>query len=184
MTTTRPSTPTISHLVLNVRDIDASQHFYTELLGFELCGTLDVPPSSGIDMRFFRGQGSDHHHDLALVQIPNAEAAPPPPNWSMFLPSAGLAHVALSYPGREEWLTQIAHLQANGVEFLVRGNHGMTHSVYVADPDGHGIEVLYDLPAEVWEGDVNAALSHFEPLPTKGPDALVDRTDYVVFGAR
>jgi len=24
----------ISHLVLNVRDIDASHHFYTEMLGF------------------------------------------------------------------------------------------------------------------------------------------------------
>jgi catechol 2,3-dioxygenase len=182
--TTRPSTPTISHLVLNVRDIEASQRFYTEMLGFEQCGTLDVPPSTRIDMRFYRGQGSDHHHDLALVQIPNPEAAPPPADWRMFLPTAGIAHVALAYPGREEWLTQLAHLQANGVEFLVRGNHGMTHSVYVADPDGHGIEVLYDLPPEVWEGDVNAALSHFEPLPTSGPEALADRTDYVVFGTR
>ncbi len=42
------------------------------------------------------------------------------------------------------------HLKANGVEFIVRGNHGMTHSAYIADPDGYGIEVLYELPEEVW----------------------------------
>jgi len=33
----------------------------------------------------------------------------------------------------------------NGVEFIVRGNHGMTHSAYIADPDGYGLEVLYNL---------------------------------------
>ena len=79
-------------------------------------------------------------------------------------------------------LAQLEHLRASGVEFLVRGNHGMTHSVYVADPDGNGIEVLYDLPAEVWEGDVDAALSYFENLPRDGEEALEDSTDYPVFG--
>jgi hypothetical protein len=33
--------------------------------------------------------------------------------------------------------------------------------------------------AEVWEGDLDAALSHFEPLPNKGPEALQDSTNYV-----
>jgi catechol-2,3-dioxygenase len=182
--TTRPSTPAISHLVLNVRDIGASHRFYTEMLGFEQCGKLDVPGLPDVDMRFYRGQGTDHHHDLALIQIPDPASAPPPPTWGMFLATAGLAHLALAYGTRDQWLAQIEHLQANGVEFLVRGNHGMTHSAYVADPDGHGIEVLYDLPREVWEGDVDTALSYFEPLPARGPEALQDTTDYVVFGAK
>jgi catechol-2,3-dioxygenase len=59
----------------------------------------------------------------------------------------------------------------------------MTHSAYVLDPDGHGIEIVYDVPAEVWQDDVDAALSHFEFLPNTGPDALQDSTDYVRFGA-
>ena len=50
----------------------------------------------------------------------------------------------------------------------------MTHSVYINDPDGHGIEVLYELPREQWEGDINAALNYAEVLPTEGADALVD----------
>jgi catechol 2,3-dioxygenase len=54
----------------------------------------------------------------------------------------------------------------------------MTHSVYVRDPDGHSVEVLYDLPADVWASDVNAALNYFEVLPSDGPEALVDDTDY------
>lgn len=179
---TTPSRPMISHLVLNVRDIEASERFYTELLGFERCGKLaDRPGRDPVDMRFFRGSG-DHHHDLALIQLPGEAAHSPVPDWSMFTDIPGLSHLALAYGTREAWLAQIEHLQAQGVEFKVRGNHGMTHSAYVVDPDGHGIEVLYDLPNEVWEGDVDAALSYFEPLPTSGEASLADSEDYKVFG--
>ena len=46
----------------------------------------------------------------------------------------------------------------------------MTHSAYIADPDGYGLEVLYNLPEEVWGGDVDAALNYFEYLPARpGP---------------
>ncbi len=51
------------------------------------------------------------------------------------------------------------------------------------DPDGTGIEVLYDLPPEVWEGNVDAALNFFEFLPNTGDEALDDPTDYRRFSA-
>jgi catechol-2,3-dioxygenase len=181
MSNTRPSIPAVSHLVLNVRDITASHHFYTELLGFQQCGQLKMPPGMEVDMRFYRGHGT-HHHDIALVQMPDPSSAPEVVRWSMFPAQAGIVHIAMAYENREAWLAQIEHLQANNVEFIVRGNHGMTHSAYIADPDGNGIEVLYDLPAEVWEGDVDAALSYFENLPRTGEAALADNTEYPVFG--
>ena len=180
--TTTPSTPAVSHLVLNVRDIEASHRFYTGLLGFEHCGTFQPNARSGdVDMRFYRGNGQ-HHHDIALVQIPDAASAPPVEPWSMFPAAPGIVHIAMAYGTREAFMNQIAHLDAHGVRFVVRGNHGMTHSAYIVDPDGNGIEVLYDLPHEVWEGDLDAALSYFERMPTEGPEALADSTDYPVFG--
>ncbi len=182
MSATRPSTPAVNHMVLQVRDIEASHRFYTEVLGFEQCGQLEIPVAPDVDMRFYRGDGG-HHHDLALCQIADPEAAGPVPQWEMFTNRPGLAHLALGYGSREDWLSQLQHMQAIGVVPAVRGNHGMTHSAYIIDPDGHGIEVLYDLPKEVWKGDVNAALSYFEPLPTEGPESLVDNDDYVRFGA-
>ena len=180
MPSTSPTKPSkgvgISHLVLNVRDIDVAAKFYTDVLGFEQCGDLEGRP--GMTMRFYRG-ADDHHHDLALVQVMGDTT--PPGKWSMAPRAIGINHIALCYPDREAWLNQINHMKAMDVEFLVRGNHGMTHSVYVADPDGNGIEVLYDLPGEVWEGDVNAALNHFEILPNDGPETLEDSTDYKRF---
>jgi catechol 2,3-dioxygenase len=59
----------------------------------------------------------------------------------------------------------------------------MTHSLYINDPNGYGIEVLYELPREVWEGDIDAALNYAERLPTEGEAALVDDKNNVpVFG--
>jgi len=181
MSASGPSKPTVNHVVLQVRDIEASERFYCDVLGFEHCGTLRVPPDVDLVMRFYRGH-EDHHHDLALIQIPKPAEAPQVPQWKMFTNHPGLAHLALSYGSREDWLAQLEHMQAIGQEIAVRGNHGMTHSAYVVDPDGHGIEVLYELPSEVWEGDVDAALSYFEPLPTSGDGVLVDDTNYVRFG--
>jgi catechol 2,3-dioxygenase len=166
----------VNHLVLNVRDIEASHHFYTELLGFEQCAEL----SHGAVMRFYRGDPS-HHHDFALVQIKDAASAAAPEAWSMEAKRVGLNHIAMAYPDRESFLNQLRHLKANGVEFIVRGNHGMTHSAYISDPDGYGIEVLYEVPAEVWSEDVDAALNYFEYLPPE--EELEDTTDYQRFGA-
>src|SRR5262245_56305262 len=62
--------PSIGHLVLTVRDIEASHRFYTAILGFEQCGTFKNASFPDVDMRFYRGS-PDHHHDLALVQSPD-----------------------------------------------------------------------------------------------------------------
>ena len=68
-------------------------------------------------------------------------------------------------------------MQSKGVEFGRRVDHGMTHSLYISDPNGYGVELLYDLPREVWEGDIDAALNWLRPLPTEGPEALVDELE-------
>jgi catechol 2,3-dioxygenase len=94
----------------------------------------------------------------------------------------GLNHVAIAWPDRESWLKQIEFLREKGVTFHRRINHGMTHSVYISDPDGHGIEVLYELPREVWEHDIDAAQNYAEVLPTEGPESMQDRVDNPVFG--
>lgn len=184
MATTGPVPPRgVNHVVLNVRDLDVSHRFWTEVMGFRFVGELHGRP---FRMRFYSGvdsQGDVTHHDLALAEVPAApDAEEGGERWSLAPRRVGLNHVAVAWPDRESWLRQLAHLQACGVPFLRRVNHGMTHSVYIADPDGHGIEVLYELPREVWEGGIEAALNHAESLPTEDEAALVDRTDNPVFG--
>ncbi len=170
----------INHLVLNVRDLEVSHKFWTEIIGFRHVAELKDRP---FKMRFYSGVDADGgvtHHDLALAEAPPQNGAAE--SWSMQPRRVGLNHVAIAWPDRESWLAQVEFLQKKGVKFLRRVNHGMTHSVYIEDPDGHGIEVLYELPREVWEKDIDAAQNFSERLPTEGPEALVDRTDNPVFG--
>ena len=174
----------INHLVLNVRDLEESHAFWTEIMGFKQVGELHPRPDrpDPPKMRFYSGDhhGKMQHHDLALMEMPNL---PSPSAWSMSDSAVAINHVAIALPSREAWLKQVAFLQSKGVTFHRRINHGMTHSVYISDPNGYGIEVLYELPREVWEGDIDAALNYAEPLPTQGEAALVDATDKVpVFG--
>ncbi|HVQ75545.1 MAG TPA: VOC family protein, partial [Candidatus Binatia bacterium] len=103
--------------------------------------------------------------------------------WNLMPGGIGLNHVAIAWPDRDSWLRQLAFLQEKGVTFHRRINHGMTHSVYISDPDGHGIEVLYELPREVWGDDIDGAQNYAEALPTEGEAALVDRTDNPMFTA-
>ena len=173
----------VNHIVLNVRDIEVSHTFYTEILGFKHVAALkpkpDRPP---LTMRFYSGvdeRGHTNHHDIALCQIPKADG-PQAAEWDLYPHRPGINHIAVTMPDRETWLAQIAYLREKGVKFLRRINHGMTHSLYISDPDGNGIEVLYELAPEVWE-DIDAAQNYSERLPTEGDEAMVDKTDNPVF---
>ncbi|MBT3334226.1 MAG: VOC family protein [Rhodospirillaceae bacterium] len=176
----------LNHLVLNVRNMEESHQFWTEILGFKQVGEIHAtaerpnPPK----MRFYSGDhdGLDNHHDVALVE--NPDLPEPPAEWSMFGMPVAVNHIALTLPSREAWLQQLAFLQSKGVKFDRRGDHGMTHSLYIHDPNGYGVELLYELPREVWGGDIDAALNWVRPLPNEGAEALVDETqDNPVFGA-
>ena len=72
----------INHLVLNVRHMEESHAFWTEIMGFKQVGELHPRPDrpNPPNMRFYSGDhsGKLNHHDLALVEMPNdreAEAA-------------------------------------------------------------------------------------------------------------
>jgi len=183
---TAPQPPrSINHMVLNVRNLEVSHRFWTEILGFRCVAELKpIPGRKRPKMRFYSGvdaNGEVTHHDIALAEVPPAEQHDGPEPWDLLPHRVGLNHVAIAWPDRESWLEQIAFLRSKGVPFHRRVNHGMTHSVYISDPDGHGIEVLYELPREVWERDIDAAQNYAELLPTEGDESLVDRTDNPVF---
>jgi catechol 2,3-dioxygenase len=183
-----PVTPAgLNHLVINVRNLEESHRFWTETLGFKQVGEVRPRPDRPVTpkMRFYSGDhggGRMNHHDIALVE--NTSLPEPPKDWSMYggAPCA-VNHIAIALPDREAWLRQLAYLQNKGVKFDRRVDHGMTHSLYIHDPNGYGIELLYELPRDVWEGDIDAALNFAVAVPTEGKEALADRTEEVpVFG--
>ena len=146
----------LNHLVLNVRNLDTAHRFWTESLGFKQVGTARRDSTDGKPrppMRFYSGEldGKLHHHDIALVeQTPPADFSQTPQT---------LNHIAITYPSRETWQKQIAFLSARGVPLHKRIERGVTHSIHLTDPDGNEIELVYELPRELWENDIDAALN-------------------------
>jgi catechol 2,3-dioxygenase len=178
MATTKASKPVgVNHLVLNVRDLAISHRFYTDILGYDQVGALAKDNPFNLKMRFYSTHGK--HHDIALVERP--EPGESSAEWDVANSEGPVNHIAIAYPDRNAFVAQLCHLEACGIEIKLRGNHGTTHSAYISDPDGNGIEVLYELPREVWEGDINAALNYFENMPVAGPEALQDDSNYKTF---
>ena len=90
----------VNHLVLNVRSMDESHHFWCDLLGFKQVGELK-PRSDGVPsmtMRFYSGVSDDQlsHHDVALVERDGLNQ--PPEQWSMFDGNLAINHIAITYP--------------------------------------------------------------------------------------
>ena len=165
----------INHVVLNVRNVEESHKFWTEIVGLKQVGALHPRAEMGATpkMQFYSGDhdGKFTHHDVALVENPNL---PPPAEWGLFDKPVAINHIAIAMPSREAFVEKLAELQAKDVKFNMRVNHGVTHSVYISDPNGYGVELLYELPREMWENDIDAGINYFEPLPTEGEAALVD----------
>lgn len=92
-------------------------------------------------------------------------------------PSAGpgLFHVALLVPSRRELGRALLGLEAAGWPLHGASDHAVSEALYLADPDGHGIEIYADRPRETWRrvGDelymITAPLDTRDLLRETGP---------------
>jgi catechol 2,3-dioxygenase len=66
----------------------------------------------------------------------------------------GLYHFALLLPGREDLARWLAHAARARASLVGMADHFVSEAIYLSDPDGHGIEIYWDRPREVWEGKV------------------------------
>ncbi|MGH2444781.1 MAG: VOC family protein [Candidatus Limnocylindria bacterium] len=134
----------IGHVVLKVRDLDRSLAFYRDLLGF--CVSSEMS-----NVMIFLTATGENHHDLALLRV--GDSAP-----SQAPAAVGLYHVAIQLRDWEAVKGAHAILEERG---LLRGtaDHGVTRSLYTADPDGNEIELYCDAPRDEWEGRVAEAMT-------------------------
>jgi catechol-2,3-dioxygenase len=64
----------------------------------------------------------------------------------------------------DELRDALATLHEHGVTILGASDHGVTHSLYIADPDGNEIELYVDVAGVDWRTDPTLVMSPIKPL--------------------
>ncbi len=145
----------IGHAHLKVSDLDRSLRFYCGILGFKLVTRFR-------DSAAFIAAG-DYHHHLGLNTWESLGAEPPPRH------STGLYHVAIRYPTRRDLAVAVKRLQDAGVPLRGASDHGVSLAIYLSDPDGIGLELTWDRPADEWprttDGDLDLRMADPFDLP-------------------
>jgi catechol 2,3-dioxygenase len=131
-----PSGVDIGHTHLKVADIDRALTFYHDVLGF------DITQRYGSQAAFVSAGG--YHHHIGLNTWESRGGAPPPRGHT------GLYHVAIRYPTRRDLAVAVARVIDAGIRLDGAADHGVSEAVYLSDPDGNGIELYWDRPAEQW----------------------------------
>jgi catechol 2,3-dioxygenase len=80
----------------------------------------------------------DANHRIALVRHPGVKKAVDKPT------STGLHHTAFEYAGFDQWLDNYIRLRDRGIVPFMCLDHGVTMSMYYADPEGNGVEIQFD----------------------------------------
>jgi catechol 2,3-dioxygenase len=136
----------LGHIVLYVRDVEVSRRFYGDVLGWK--------EIVGVEHRMAMFSSGRTHHELLLIEVgPNATPIPPSPR-------VGMYHFGLKIGTTDEELREAYRTLADaGANIVGSADHGVTHSLYITDPDGNEIELYIDVQPEVWREDPQAIMA-------------------------
>jgi catechol 2,3-dioxygenase len=137
----------IGHVHLKVSDLERALGFYCGVLGFT------VTQRYGAQAAFLSSGG--YHHHLGLNTWESLGGAPPPPG------ATGLYHFAIVYPTRVQLADALRRVLAARVELEGAADHGVSEALYLRDPDGNGVELYWDRPANQWPRTPSGELAMF-----------------------
>ncbi len=141
----------LGHIVLYVRDLERSRRFYGEVLGWR-----ETNQAGGFAAVFSSGRT---HHELLLIDV-GPDATPIPEGRRV-----GLYHFGLKVGDTDDELREaLAHITAHDVEIVGTADHGVTHSLYIRDPDGNEVELYVDVVQQDWRAHPEMPLDAPKPL--------------------
>jgi catechol 2,3-dioxygenase len=122
----------IGTVALTVRDLDTVSRFYQQVIGL-----TPIETGAGL-VRLGVGE-------TVLLELRHDPAAP------LASPrAAGLFHTAFLLPSRTDLAQWLLHVAELGVPLHGASDHLVSEAIYLADPEGNGIEVYWDRPSETW----------------------------------
>ena len=151
-----PAATRMGAVHLTVSNLERSVDYYESVIGLRVRdreGARAMLGAGGEDLLVSGAGGEDL---LVLVERPGA---------SPVRGYCGLYHFALLLPQRIDLARWLAHAARDRVALVGLSDHFVSEAIYLSDPDGHGIEIYWDRPREVWEGKVAERMTTL-PLDT------------------
>ena len=128
-----PADTRLGSITLRTGDVERLRAFYEESLGLR-------PTREGGDGVVTLG--ADGAPLVELVHDPDAPPRPPR--------STGLFHLALLVPTRADLARALRRVVGSGWRLTGASDHLVSEALYLADPEGNGIELYRDRPREEW----------------------------------
>lgn len=135
--TIHPNT-TIGHVHLTVSSLERSKQFYCEIIGFQILRQNESSATLTAD------------GVTPLVVLEERKDAVRKPRRTM-----GLYHFAILVPDRASLANTLFHLLQKGYPLQGASDHQFSEALYLADPDGNGIEIYADRSRQTWEKGEN-----------------------------
>jgi catechol 2,3-dioxygenase len=119
----------VGPVYLTVSDLTRSQLFYQDVLGFKRLGRQD-------DTLTLTADGTS-----PLLMLKGQTDARSKPQHA-----TGLYHFAILVPSRMDLACSLRHLRDLDYPLQGASDHRVSEALYLADPDGNGIEIYGDRP--------------------------------------
>src|SRR5258707_6746623 len=140
-----PPSTTVGPVALTVANLDRALAFYTASLG--LLVTKREPEYAEL--------GSECHELLQLTEDPKAER---------HARTTGLYHFAVLLPSRLDLAQSLRRLVETDTPLQGAADHLVRQAIYLADPEGNGIEIYHDRPRATWPYDGGSLRMATDPL--------------------
>ncbi|MEM9207603.1 MAG: VOC family protein [Pseudomonadota bacterium] len=132
----------IHHVAYRCKDAKETVEFYQKLLGMEFTMAFaedQVPSTKEPDpyMHVFLDAGMGNV--LAFFELPTKEDMgrdEKTPAW--------VQHIAFEVETWQDLLDAKAHVEAAGIDVVGPTNHGIFQSIYLFDPNGHRVELVWN----------------------------------------
>lgn len=137
----------VGKVELKVRDLERALAFYKEVIGFKVLEENERSVQLTADGK------------TALLSIEQPEnVVPKQPR------TTGLYHFALLLPNRADLRRVLQHLSRLRYPLQGASDHLVSEAIYLADPDGNGIEIYTDREATEWKWRNGEVMMATEPL--------------------
>lgn len=138
----------IGYVHLRVNNLDRVLTFYQELLGFAVVFRTEAEVGLSATGR------------LPLLLLLTEDKSAPRRGRR----SPGLFHLAIRFPERKELAKTLLRLIRAGYPLQGASDHAVSEALYLADPDGNGVELYSDRPRDTWEWQAGEIVMVTEPL--------------------